>query len=212
MGKNSVKNRQKKMAKRKAKSKLKQKNARVQGADSGKRMGEVEGAWLEDPGLGLGTFVLQRKAGDGNFWVGAFMVDFQCLGVKNCFLRKVTLMEFRSFMEARSFVPYSPEAMKTAVLTGVEYAKSIGFEPHKDYKKTFKIFDRIDVSSEPCELELGKDGQPFFFPGPFDSPEKCKRIINVLERTCGTGNYHANLVMSEFDEKAGRYVGSEEFR
>ncbi len=211
MGQSSTKNRQKKIAKRKAKTKMKQKNTRIHGADLGKKMGLAEECWIDDSNQGLCTFILLRRANDGNFWLGSFMVDFFCLGVKNCFLRRVNLLEMRAFVECRAFVPYSAEQMKTAVMTGVEYAKSIGFEPYKDYKSAFKIFNNIEESSVPCEFELGKDGKPFFFAGPFDSPKKCARIKDVLDQTCGEGNYIMTLAVAEFDHKKGRYVGSEIF-
>ena len=211
MGKNGAKNRQKKLAKRKAKSRARQKNTRNQTGGSRTVFGKVVGCSIDDQGTGIISVTLAREAGLGFFWVAGFVIDFQCLGVKDSFLSKVTSMQFRAFKEQRELVEYFPQKAKRAVLAGVEYAKSIGFEPHKDFTKSFSIFKGIDAEPGDCEFELGKDGSPLFIAGPFDSPAKCKKILETLEKNCGKGNSRYILTTSEFDEEAGRYVGSEEF-
>ncbi len=211
MGTNSEKNRQKKMAKRKAKTKLKQRTVRKQGADASGNMGKVVACLIDAQGLGMASFMLVREAADGTLWVGGFVVDFQCLGVKDSFFRQTSSMEIRDLIEHSHLSEYSPESMKTAVLAGVEYAKSVGFEPHKDYKKTLKIFKGIDESSEPCEFELGNNGQPLFVAGPFDSPSKCENTLKMLVKTCGKGNFNYILSLNGFDEESGRRAGSEEY-
>ena len=66
-----------------------------------------------------------------------------------------------------------------------DYARQLGFEPHKDYAKAKEILgERPDAL---IELEFGRDGQPFYCDGPYDNPQK---VIQTLEKSVGAGNFH----------------------
>ena len=54
--------------------------------------------------------------------------------------------------------------------------------PHKDFKKAFTILNNVDSSKSSKEFTFGKDGQPLFIAGPNDSPQKCEKIINTMEK------------------------------
>lgn len=158
---------------------------------------------------GLMTIFLARKK-ESFYTVSVILVDLYCLGAKNAFLSKVNEMEYHE-MKARKTHDISPGQAKKVILDSVEYADNLGFKAHKNFKKAMKAYDDIDEDKE-CEFEFGKNGKPYFFAGPFDSPEKCQKIINTLEKSCGKDNYSCVMPFGmEFDENEGRYEGSEDF-
>ena len=80
------------------------------------------------------------------------------------------------------------------VYTAIDYAKGIGFNPHKDSRSALKFFH--DAHPENCDEEIptGKDGMPFFVNGPYDNVEK---VFRTLNRTVGEGNYHFLAIMDD---------------
>lgn len=210
MGQNNNKNRQKKLAKRKARSKDKRKiEQQSKNASLGLMLsGSVHECFCQYQ-EGLMTIFLARKRGD--FYTVCFiLVDLYCLGVKNAAIAKVDEIEY-SEMKSQKTNDISPEQAKRVILDAVEYAENLGFKPHKDLKKAFKAYNDIDADNV-CDYAFGQNGKPYFFAGPFDSPEKCKKIINTLEKSCGKDNYHFVMPMGmEFDDETGRYEGSEDF-
>src|SRR5205807_7457937 len=82
-----------------------------------------------------------------------------------------------------------PSAARKLVEGAVEYALALGFHPHADYAKARHIFGDIDPAECTEEFEFGKDGKPFFVAGPYDTPNRCRLILNTLERSCGAGGY-----------------------
>ena len=95
--------------------------------------------------------------------------------------------------------PYPPEYIRKLVEDAVEYARSIGFEPHADYQEAKAIFGDIDASACREEFQFGHEGKPFFISGPHDSPAKCARIVRTLLDHCGQGNFDYLLRLSEAD-------------
>ena len=71
----------------------------------------------------------------------------------------------------------------------VAYARSIGFQPHADYLTALRLFGDVAAADSQATFEFGKDGKPFFESGPYDTPERCRRIITTLTNTCGPGNF-----------------------
>jgi hypothetical protein len=144
---------------------------------------------------GLGWVCLSRVLPDGSVAFAVFLVDRYCLGVKNA-LADITgrfTYESRIVREMRSAFttnPMSPAAARKLVEGAVDYARSLGFPPHPDYQKARHIFGEIDAGECTETFEFGKDNKPFFVSGPHDGPERCRRIVETLERTCGPGGYH----------------------
>ncbi len=210
MAQKNNKNRAKKMAKRKAKSKIKQKNEtliknRVKGLAMS---GSVHESFIQYDD-GLMTIFLARKK-ESLYTVSVILVDLYCLGAKNAFLSQVDEMQYHE-MRTRKTDDISPEQAKKVILDSVEYADNLGFKAHKNFKKAIKAYDDIDEDKE-CEFEFGKNGKPYFFAGPFDSPEISQKIINTLEKSCGKDNYSCVMPFGmDFDENEGRYEGSENF-
>ena len=65
---------------------------------------------------------------------------------------------------------------------GVQYARDFGFPPHSDYAQAAQLFGDIDAAACPVRYTYGKDGQPFYMSGPYESPAQSRKIIDTLAR------------------------------
>jgi hypothetical protein len=154
----------------------------------------TEAVWSQ----GLGWVCLSRELPNGSVAVAIFLVDRYCLGVKNVMARIASRFEYESNIakkmrdQGAEHVPSS--TARKLVEQAVEYARSLGFQPHPDYAKARHIFGNIDAGECQEEFEFGKDGKPFFISGPHDTPNRCRQILNTLERSCGRGGH--DYVMS----------------
>ena len=145
---------------------------------------------------GMGNLLLSRKGPDGLLGVSLFLVDKQCLGVKNAFFRE---LHEEQYFEAKRRTLYNrpaepvamhPACMRKLVESAVDYARDLGFPPHKDYGAAQAIFGDIDASACPTHFEFGDQGKPLFVAGPNDNPAKSRKIIKQLEKRCGAGGYN----------------------
>jgi hypothetical protein len=143
---------------------------------------------------GLGWVCLSRQQPDGTVAFAIFLVDRYCLGVKDAtaditsrynydtnVIRKMR-SEFRS-------TDLSPAATRKLIEGAVEYARGLGFAPHPDYHRAMHIFGTIDPAECKEEFEFGHEGKPLFIRGPHDSSQRCRQILNTLEKSCGPGGF-----------------------
>ena len=145
---------------------------------------------------GMGNLLFSRKGPGGLLGASFFLVDKYCLGVKNAFF--VELDEERYF-EAKQRTLYSrpaepvtmhPTCMRKLVESAVDYARNLGFAPHKGYGAAQAIFGDIDASACPTRFEFGRDGKPLFIAGPNDNLAKSRKIVKQLETRCEPGGYN----------------------
>jgi len=168
----------------------------TRGWSAGLGLKDAARAWAqEDPASdgtrGLVTVALAREAKYGKAVCASFLVDVFCLGVKNVLGPRTALPH-----EAKDFVrgifsryPHPPAAAPIAlaqnlVLGAVEYARKLGFEPHRDFERARPI---LGEWVGPSLLEFGEDGKPMFVNGPDDD---VGRVLATLRRTVGQGNFH----------------------
>jgi len=143
---------------------------------------------------GMGQVLVSRALPNGSVAVGVFLLDRLCLGVKDAFGEILPRSEYdEKFVrqgESRLEVdPVAPALARKLVEEAVAYARDLGFSPHPDYQKARLIFGDIDVSECTEKFEFGKDGKPLFIAGPYDSPQRCRFIMNLLTRRCGPGKF-----------------------
>ena len=139
---------------------------------------------------GLGQVVVARTM-RGRCQLCVYLVDYWCLGVKNALgPRTFNRNEFDSTLNLiyrdfpEGYREISLQQAQAIVLGAEEYAKSLGFQVHRDFKLSRPFLSEWD--GEP-QLEFGRDGQPFFMSGPYDDPDK---ILKTLRRSVGEGNFH----------------------
>lgn len=142
---------------------------------------------------GIGHVLLSRVVNTRKVAFGAFLLDVYCLGAKNAFFREEPFTRYdeirQHLFENDPMIETTPPFVRKLVEDGVKYAKSIGFQPHKDYQIAKQIFGDIDSGSCTVDFTFGQDGKPFFVSGPNDTPQRCREIYEILERNCGSGNF-----------------------
>jgi hypothetical protein len=144
---------------------------------------------------GLGWVCLSRELPNGTVAFAVFLVDRYCLGVKNA-MGDITSRSAYDQQIAKKMCSnftsrqMTPAAIRKLVEKAVEYARSLGLEPHPDYPKTKSIFGDINAGESLEEFEFGQDGKPYFIAGPNDTPERCRRILSTLIQSCGVGGFH----------------------
>jgi hypothetical protein len=125
--------------------------------------------------------------------VGSYLVDYWCLGVKDAMPpRKMSTREHQvllDFCEERfdePFVDITLEQAQSIVYGAVDYGRSLGFEPHKDFNTKAQV--HLGLRPETLlPIEFGKDGKPFFMSGPYDNVDQ---VLKTLEASVGSGNFH----------------------
>ena len=121
-----------------------------------------------------------------------FLVDVFCLGVKNTNGPKTVdrrkLPDFaRTFFSAWSHRPPVPAPLELArhiVFGAVDYARSLGFEPHPDFAKSAALLGDWETGSS--DVTFGCDGKPYYINGPRDDTYG---TMAKLRQTLGDGNF-----------------------
>lgn len=160
--------------------------------------GETEGAIAPSPelseevtGAGLAVILLSRKAGFNRLEVCTYLVDFWCLGVKDA--SGPQLMDSSTYKDFVEFA-YNPfpagteeislELAQAIVWGGIEYAKTLGFQPHADFEQARSQLGNWNGTPV---LNFGRDGKPCYINGPYDDPIK---TLQTLRETVGEGNFN----------------------
>jgi len=155
-------------------------------------------AWLDRRLVedGFGYVVIARFKASGDTEAGVFMVDLKCLGVKNAFLSRLSLLEYENRLLGEMFVgddakeSVSPACARKLVEAAVAYTRSLGLEPHEDYRLAQRVFGGINPAECDRDFTFGDQGKPLFIQGPNDSPAFVARVMAQLERRCGPRGFH----------------------
>jgi len=148
---------------------------------------------------GLVCVLVARKHRHDKVSVCGYLVDVHCLGVKNTLgprqMDELDLVAFRRhfFGAQDADPPAAPlELAQQLVFGAVDYARSLGFEPHADYADTVgHLGERVGG----CDIEFGRDGMPFYMQGPYDG---ARHILQTLDLSVGTGNYQFFVAASPY--------------
>jgi hypothetical protein len=141
---------------------------------------------------GMAIVVVARQHKTGNITFASFIVDIFCLGLKDAnsaFNR--TEEEYVEYKD-RIFshypeVPISYDLAHNIIFGAIDYAKKLGFTPHKDWETAqFILQPKSSPTVEKMDLDFGKDGKPFYMSGPFDRVDS---ILNKLNNAVGPDNY-----------------------
>jgi hypothetical protein len=147
--------------------------------------------------IGIGNVIVSRKLPNGFIGAAFFLVDVFCLGIKDAFYDVLSPAEYDyrvSGLEHETFRAIHPTCARKLVEGAEAYALDLGFNPHPDYQRTRQIFGDLDATACPTHYVFGKDGKPFFMSGPYDTPARCRHIIDTLTRRCGPEGFHFTVV------------------
>lgn len=145
-----------------------------------------------DDDRGLTQVIVLRIDEKKQYWVSSYLVDCWCLGVKNALgPRRMTRKQYDEFLYetedkfGQKLREITLKQAQSVVFGALDYAKGLGFEPHKDFRRS-----RSHLGPRPdtlIDLEFGKDGKPFFICGPYDDSVK---VIETLRESVGEENFH----------------------
>lgn len=148
--------------------------------------------------VGIGAALLSRELRDGRVAFSTFLVDAYCLGVKDTHVEIYSNQFYRErvlskILASGTYQEVSPSHLRKLVESAVEYARDLGFPPHKDYRIGKELFGSIDASACDTEFVFGREGKPCYVSGPYDSADHSQRIMSILTDRCGPGNFNFTI-------------------
>lgn len=205
--------RRKKIEAHKAKRKEKQRAiARVESPAKVVRMMQAQAwpvleAWIAGDlkKQGIANVYMARRGPHDQVAGAIFLVDVFCLGVKDVVVYLGPEWNWKDRLQTQrergqNLEKISPEAVRKLVEGAVQYARSLGIEPHRDYLNAAPIFGNLDAANCSTEFVFGCDGKPRFITGPFDTAERVQKILNILESRVGKDKYDFVLMSGGFDD------------
>jgi yecA family protein len=159
--------------------------------------------------LGLAHLLVFRTREPGTVDFALLLVDLLCLGVKDAhFEAGVAESDLRTFIEER--LPeghregFDPACAKKLIDGALAYAESLGFAPHRDFRKARKVLSGIDASACPREFTYGRDGRPCYVRG-VDDDTRVDRICAILTARCGADGFdYVDPSVVDVDDRAVR--------
>ena len=201
MGANENRRRKKLEAKRSKRKEEKRQVARIESSGIG---GKVLAAknWpvcdsMVTDGIfdgGMGYAAIARKGPHSQVVGIIFLIDMYCLGVKDAIIDVSSAPEWKDHLvrlqgSGQRFQTLSPEAVRKLVEGAAAFAKSFGISACREWPQVQPIFEGIDASQCLTEFKYGKDGKPFFMPGPNDSSSRIHQILSLLNANAGQDNF-----------------------
>ena len=143
--------------------------------------------------------IVTRQKKSGDLVMGNYIVDLQCLGVKDAtYIANMEMGNYQDYIAQMkrgmrlTFEKIDPNLCFNIIYGAVEFAEDCGFAPHKDFDVAEYILEDV-TKLEYVEVPLGgDDGKPFFISGPYDDSS---RILATLLKTKGEGNFHFQTIM-----------------
>ena len=146
-----------------------------------------------------------RYKSEGRVEIGIFLLDVYCLGVKNAAFNQCQEDElpemFDRLFQGVSPNEYSGEWGRKLVEGAAAYARSLGFAPHRDYKKGARVMGGIDPKKCSETFVYGINGKPTLIAGPNDDNARCDLIMKVLFKKFGTHEFdYLHPITPELEE------------
>jgi hypothetical protein len=139
-----------------------------------------------------------REHSDNEVSVCGYLVDTYCQGVKNAIApNTIDRRDLAAFLADyfssydRGPLPAPIELAQHLVFGAVDYARTLGFDPHPDFHHAKS---HLGAWQPPSSIRFGLHGKPYFQQGPYDNPT---RVIRTLNRSVGPGNYHFTTSLTD---------------
>ncbi|MBN1451897.1 MAG: hypothetical protein JW963_12845 [Anaerolineales bacterium] len=167
----------------------------------------ILGCWIMEgwQESGITPVIIARQQDDEQVLYASYLVDLYCLGIKDVTI-DVNVPQKRFERSLPKLCMQEPEAISVElaheiVYGALEFAQKYGFEPHYDFTHLHadQVLDSPETHPRSHNVQFGKDGKPFFVPGPYDDERKIKHALQSLERTAGEGNFHFMVGFGDAD-------------
>ena len=142
---------------------------------------------------GIGTLLLARGVTDIDVTIGTFLLDTFCLGIKDTMFRALDADQFEMTVEVFAgtspVISVEPSYARKLLRDLAAWARAKGFPPHRDFAVVEALFG--DVNADACDVmfSFGRDGMPFYVPGPTESPSLIRSRIEHLRKTLGNDGF-----------------------
>jgi hypothetical protein len=140
---------------------------------------------------GIGTLILARGITTDQLAMGAFLIDVWCLGIKDVVFQSVDAQDFETYVDVtdatQPLVLVEPSYARKLLRDVAIWADSIGFPPHRDFAVIERLFGDVSIDACDATFQFGRDGKPFYLPGPSESPAQVRRRIAQLHARFGDG-------------------------
>jgi hypothetical protein len=162
---------------------------------------------------GIGWVIVARFRSSGaRVQAGIFLIDVFCLGAKWAVYEDCDGVDYGQRIRDHycSRFPMSatqPELARTLVEQAVQYASSLGFAPHPDYKKAARAFGGIRPQALSQPFIFGHQGKPLYRRGPRETEAQAGRIVWQLQQRCGAGNFDFDVMLGT-TEQINKFFGS----
>jgi hypothetical protein len=114
--------------------------------------------------VGIGTLIVARGATPHGLTMAGFLLDIHALGVKDAFLTSMSGRELANYLDHLTDVaptaPVDPSYARKLLHDLVDWARTLGFAPHRDYPKLEPIFGTVAATACDAEFSFGFEGKP----------------------------------------------------
>jgi hypothetical protein len=155
---------------------------------------------------GVASVLVASPQGHNRLSMCGYLVDTWCLGVKNALgPKRMSTRDFEAYRRhyfepwGSSGIAIPVELARHLVLGAVEYARRLGFAPHRDLRRARAALGDWEG---PSAIAFGHDGTPDYRSGPYDDPE---RVLATLDRTVGRGRYRFTAELGGLDDLGDGY-------
>jgi len=142
---------------------------------------------------GLACIVVTRSQENGKNMLGAFLVDTFCLGVKNAFCneglgrRRIEDQLLPRYYQNEEPTRVGINYVKEIIYGAVDYAKSLGFDPHPDFELSRHMLGPEEINRTRDLKFGGAEGKPLYIAGPDDD---AATILQKLRQRLGKDGFH----------------------
>lgn len=138
---------------------------------------------------GMGTLVLARGNTPDRVALSSYLLDTFCLGIKDVTFDLVEGEYFQFYMDTMDqtspMVSVDPGYARKLLRDLDAWSRSLGFLPHRDFATVERIFGDVNAEASDAVFRFGRDGKPFYIPGPDDTAPLIRRRIEQLRQHLG---------------------------
>jgi hypothetical protein len=157
----------------------------------GPLLGEFLGCCLRGSGRdgGLVNLMVVRALTTGGARVAAFLIDPDCLGVKDAFWSDRSASAARRSLagirEDEDCLDIAPSQARRILEQAVDFARGLGFEPGGDYTGSTSILAGVESAAEEAMVRFPSQEKPIYFAGPRDSSFRIREVLKTLMESVG---------------------------
>jgi hypothetical protein len=144
----------------------------------------------------LASIMIYRKHTNGNFTYCSYLVDLNCLGVKDTFFRFNEQTNLDEISRYGQFQSIEYNVAHNIIYAGYEYALEFDINAHPDFEITKHFLLPDDDNVPIIDIHVGdENGNPVFMPyknAPYLD------IVKKLEKNPGKGNYTFVIKADDF--------------